>query len=115
MPQPVVLPDQVRAARALIGWNQGDLARAANISRETVADFESGKRVPIPNNLAAIMRAFSAARVVFIDETEDTGRGVRHSLPGGRDFDLEERLRIARALNKSIDESRRGGRDSEGR
>jgi transcriptional regulator with XRE-family HTH domain len=107
MQNPIVLPDQVRAARALLGWNQGDLARAANISRETVADFESGKRVPIPNNLAAIMRAFSAARVVFIDETEDTGRGVRHSLPGSGDFDLEERLRLAGALNRSIEESRR--------
>jgi transcriptional regulator with XRE-family HTH domain len=103
----MITPDQCRAARALIGWNQHQLARAANISRETVADFETGKRTPIPNNLKAIEFAFSAADIALLDETANAGRGVRHAQPGGRDYDLEERERLVGALNRSMPD---GGR-----
>lgn len=83
-----VTPAQVRAARGLIGWNQGDLALAANVSRQTIADFELGKRTPVPNNLVAIKKALEAVGVRFVDETESplgdgTGRGVR--IPARRD------------------------------
>jgi transcriptional regulator with XRE-family HTH domain len=72
----VITKRQLRAARGLLGWTQSDLAGASNISRETLADFESGKRTPIPNNLTAIMRAFSSAGVQFIGES-----GVRLGNP----------------------------------
>ena len=76
-------PAQCRAARGLIGWNQGDLARAAGVSRQTINDFESGKREPITNNLFAIVMAFLEAGVMPLDEEPETptrnggGRGVR--------------------------------------
>ena len=59
----------------------------------------------MPNNLAAIERAFSAVGITLLDETESEGRGVRHRLPGERAYELEERLRIVRALNRGIEES----------
>jgi transcriptional regulator with XRE-family HTH domain len=65
----VITKRQLRAARGLLGWTQGDLAEASNISRETLADFESGKRTPIRNNLAAIMRAFESAGIRFLGES----------------------------------------------
>ena len=76
-------PAQCRAARGLMGWNQGDLAREAGVSRQTINDFESGKREPIPNNLAAIVMAFLEVGIIPIDEEHGTqmtfggGRGVR--------------------------------------
>lgn len=69
-------PEQCRAARALIGLSQGELAHQANVARATVADFERGTRVPHPNNLAAIRRALEAAGVDFIQE-DGGGPGVR--------------------------------------
>ena len=60
---------QLRAARGLLGLTQSDLAEASNISRETLADFESGKRTPIPNNLTAIMHALELSGVRFIGES----------------------------------------------
>ena len=37
----LVYAAQVRAARALLGWSQGDLAERAGISKQTVNRFES--------------------------------------------------------------------------
>jgi|HubBroStandDraft_1064217.scaffolds.fasta_scaffold02120_27 transcriptional regulator with XRE-family HTH domain len=60
-------PQQCRAARGWLDWNQKDLADRAKVSMSTIRDFESGKRVPIANNLDALRRAIHAAgvRVVF--------------------------------------------------
>lgn len=50
-------PEQSRAARGWLGWTQAQLAEAARVGLSTVKDFESGKRVPIANNLDAMQRA----------------------------------------------------------
>jgi transcriptional regulator with XRE-family HTH domain len=66
-------PAQCRAARGLIDWQQGDLALSANVSRQTVSDFESGKRMPVPNNLAAIGRALEEVGIEFSSVSNDLG------------------------------------------
>ena len=88
----VITPGQVRAARALINWNQGDLARAANLSRQTVNDFETGKRLPIPNNMQAIVQALEFAGLMFLEESDDAGAGVRLSFPASAAPDPQARL-----------------------
>lgn len=67
---------QCRAARGLLGWSQSDLSSASKVSTATLANFESGKRVPIANNLAAIRAALEAAGVEFIP-ADGGGPGVR--------------------------------------
>lgn len=67
---------QCRAARGLIGWSQAQLSEASKVSPATIANFESGKRVPIANNLAAIRTALESAGVIFID-ANGNGPGVR--------------------------------------
>lgn len=69
-------PKQSRAARSLLGWTQPDLAKAANIGQSTVADFETGKRTPIPNNMQSIQSALETAGITFIPENGG-GLGVR--------------------------------------
>jgi len=73
-----ILPAQCRAARALIDLDQAALAIAANVSRNTIVDFEKGKRTPNPNNLIAIRAALEARGVVFVAENGQ-GAGVRLS------------------------------------
>lgn len=60
-------PRQCKAARALLDWNQADLATASGVSLRTVAAFESGveQREPIPTTLDALKRAFVAHGVVL--------------------------------------------------
>lgn len=69
-------PEQARAGRALINWSQSTLAKTAGVSRATLAEFEGGRRMPIPNNIDAIRRALETAGVIFLDDNGE-GPGVR--------------------------------------
>jgi transcriptional regulator with XRE-family HTH domain len=60
----------------MLSWSQDGLAKAANVSRATVVDFERGAREPHGNNLAAIRAALEAAGIEFIPENGG-GPGVR--------------------------------------
>jgi transcriptional regulator with XRE-family HTH domain len=64
-PESSITTNQVRAARALLGWSQRDLAKNAKIAVSTVADFERGQRVPVPANIQAIRDAIASAGIVF--------------------------------------------------
>jgi DNA-binding XRE family transcriptional regulator len=77
-----ISPAQCRAARALIEMDQATLAEAANISRNTVVDFEKGRRTPNTNNLLALQAALEAAGVIFVAENGE-GAGVRFSKNAG--------------------------------
>jgi transcriptional regulator with XRE-family HTH domain len=59
-------PPQCRAARALIGWSQDQLAAASKVAKGTIANFEAGKRDPYERTLLDIQAALEAAGVEFI-------------------------------------------------
>jgi len=61
---------QLRAARGLLDWTRADLAKAANISPETIKNIEHGTFRPQEATTEAIIRAFSARDVEF---TENEG------------------------------------------
>jgi transcriptional regulator with XRE-family HTH domain len=67
-------PAQSRAARGLIGWSQSELAEHSNLSESTIRDFEKGRRLPTPNNVAGIQHAMERAGVEF---TNGDQPGVR--------------------------------------
>jgi transcriptional regulator with XRE-family HTH domain len=58
-------PNQIRAARALLGWHQKDLARIAGISELSVINIESGKSSPKKETLDKILTAFAMSGVVI--------------------------------------------------
>ncbi len=70
---------QCRAARALVGWSQDQLADASKVAKATIANFELGKRTPYDRTLADIAAALEAAGITFLaeGETVDGGPGVR--------------------------------------
>ena len=68
---------QVRAARALIGWSQAELAEAAGVSVSLVDRFETGQPDSIAAEAVAKMRAaLESAGVAFIPKNGG-GAGVR--------------------------------------
>lgn len=69
-----------RAARALLAWNQDQLAERAGVGITTIRTFEKGLSQPVPQNLAAIERALMAGGVAFISENGG-GVGVRFCRP----------------------------------
>ena len=60
-------PAQSRAARGLLGITQDQLAKEAEVSLRTLANYEKGATKPTRATLAAIQRAFEAAGVEFTD------------------------------------------------
>jgi transcriptional regulator with XRE-family HTH domain len=70
-------PEQSRAARAWLEWSQEHLANRAGVSLSTIRDFEKGRRVPIKNNLEAILRVFEAQGVSFDNDENGSPRGLR--------------------------------------
>jgi len=69
--------EQLRAARALLGWSQSELAEKAGLSLPTVKRVEtkSGPRVS-DSARYALQRALESGGVEFIDENGG-GPGVR--------------------------------------
>lgn len=74
----MITADQCRAARALANMSQDDLAKAARVGLSTVRNFETGRSIPVTNNLQAIMRVLEA-KVSFLADglSVDGGPGVR--------------------------------------
>ncbi len=61
--------EQIRAARALIGWSQGELAQHSSLSQTGIARIENGTNHPNASTLDKIISAFDASDVEFIGET----------------------------------------------
>ena len=70
----IVTPGQCRAARALLGWTQIDLAKAARIGESPVVNFERSKPVVAAESVIKMRLALEDARIEF---TRGKRPGVR--------------------------------------
>jgi transcriptional regulator with XRE-family HTH domain len=61
----IILPAQIRAARALLGWKQTDLAERSGVSGISIKNIERGFTDPRVSTLNAIIRAFETAGIEF--------------------------------------------------
>ena len=59
--------EQIRAARALKGWGQLELAERSGLTQVTIANIESGKSRGSQVSMAAITAAFQNAGIEFIE------------------------------------------------
>ena len=66
---------QIKAARALLGLRQAELAERAGVSLATVNNIEREATTPHRSSLQAIQIALEAAGIEFIPEN-GTGPGV---------------------------------------
>jgi predicted transcriptional regulator len=69
---------QIKAARALLAWSQGDLAEASGVSEPTIARLESaeGELGGRTDTVQKILAALEKAGCIFLEENGD-GPGVR--------------------------------------
>lgn len=75
-----MLPAQCKAARALAGITQPQLASAAGVGLSTVVDFERARRQVASETIGSLRRALEIAGIEFIDENGG-GPGVRLRRP----------------------------------
>jgi len=71
----MITPRQVRAARALLGWSQQDLADKAIISLNAVTRLERGQVDPRVSTLEALERVLTRAGIEFL--LDSSGEGVK--------------------------------------
>ena len=74
---------QIRAARALLAMSQQDLATRAVVGLNTVKRIEAALDEPTGTiqTLLRIKRALEQAGILFIDQDEERGPGVRLRTP----------------------------------
>jgi transcriptional regulator with XRE-family HTH domain len=72
----MITPEQCRAARALLGWTQDNLAEAAHVGVVTIRNFEMQRTMPRHATLVVIRQTLEQAGIIFIDANGD-GPGVR--------------------------------------
>ena len=77
-------PETCRAGRALIGLSQGELAKQVGVTPLAIRNYESGKSDPALSRWHAIKRVLEKGGVLFIDEDDTDGPGVRLRKPRGR-------------------------------
>ena len=70
---------QVRAARVLLGWSQDDLSSAAELGIATIRRLEAQDGVlrGMSDTIWKIQDALEKAGIVFIDDDETGGPGLR--------------------------------------
>jgi len=78
----VIVREQVRAARGMLGWSQHRLAEAAALPLSAVKAIEAGKDVRV-SIVSAIEKALADAGILFLEsgDTRDGGRGLRFRQP----------------------------------
>ena len=77
----MLIRQQIRAARALLGWSARELADRAGLHITTVQRMEMG-RGPVNGNIRSIRRlqeALEAAGAQFIDDDREPGVRLRAS------------------------------------
>ena len=70
---------QLRAARGLVGWTQSELASISGVGISTVRRMESseGRLRGTAENVWKIQNVLERAGVVFTDQKDERGPGVR--------------------------------------
>ena len=71
--------EQIRAARALVGWRQDDLAKASKVGLATLQRVEQQSGLAKANTatLFRLQKALEERGVRFLGEDETGGVGVR--------------------------------------
>lgn len=77
----MVTPRQIRAARALLGWSQQELADRSIVSLNAVTRLERSEVDPRLSTVTALERALRKAGVEFLAEGPNWGEGVRLARP----------------------------------
>jgi transcriptional regulator with XRE-family HTH domain len=72
----VITIPQIKAARALLGWGQTQVALETGLSPGTIKNIERGAQDPRGSQLAAIEQAFTRAGVVLMEPDDQRGRGA---------------------------------------
>jgi transcriptional regulator with XRE-family HTH domain len=73
---------QCRAARALLGLSQRELAEAAHIGLRLLVDFEKEARSLTPSGMIALEKTLTDLGIILIEENGWVGVKIRQHVDG---------------------------------
>jgi transcriptional regulator with XRE-family HTH domain len=76
----MIQPSQIRAARALLGWHQAELAQRAGIGLATIQRLErapDGVLMAHVSTMMKLVECFESAGITFLRADQAGGIGVR--------------------------------------
>ena len=76
MSDAIVIPSQIRAARAYLGWSTPQLSVASGVSVRTIKYYEHSEHIVKVETLSKLSGALQAAGIEFIG-TPDDNPGIR--------------------------------------
>ena len=82
----MLYPAQIRAARALLGWHQVELAKKSKVGLATIQRLEKGPEGPVMAHYATVLRisdCLKQAGIEFLEADQAGGIGVRLKRPRG--------------------------------
>lgn len=71
-------PHQIRAARALLGWSQADLAKKSGVSITVIARVETAVVDARISTIMALLNCFEANGIEFVGGSDDRTGVIRH-------------------------------------
>ena len=71
---PLVYAAQIRAARGLLDWSQGELAERSGVSKQSVTRIENGTMDPRFSTMTALYEAIRSAGVEMAEDVNGTVR-----------------------------------------
>ena len=74
IPFRLIYAAQIRAARGLLNWSQGELAERAGVSKQSVTRIEIGTTDPRFSTMAALNEAIRSAGVEMAEDINGTVR-----------------------------------------
>ena len=77
----VVFALQIRAARAVLGWKQADLARLTGLAQPSIARIEKGNMIPRMSTVTKIRSVFRQHGVEVVDNSPQGGFTLQIARP----------------------------------
>ena len=68
VPNQLIYAAQIRAARGLLNWSQGELAERAGVSKQSVTRIENGTMDPRFSTMTALNEAIRSAGVEMAED-----------------------------------------------
>lgn len=85
----MLAPRQIKAARALLGWEAIELSKRTELSRDTIANIESGRTQPQAGSMERIAQALIDGGIEFT-----ANQGVRLRSSGLEVYEGPERFNV---------------------
>ncbi|MVX64990.1 helix-turn-helix domain-containing protein [Clostridium chromiireducens] len=95
------LNERIKERRLLLGYNQPELAKIMNVSKQTVSNWENGNRTPDAETLSKLSDLFSVSVDYLLGKTDI----VASPTVDGLDLELtkKDEKDIEKTLNKTLE------------